>query len=142
MQIFTIGFTRSSAEHFFARLKQAGVARLIDIRLNTRSQLAGFAKADDLAFFARKLCGIETLHRLDLAPTPEMLAAYRERRDWRSYERAFRRLLARRKIERLDSALFDGACLLCSESLPHHCHRRLVAEHLAGHWPGVVVTHL
>ncbi|EPE0459056.1 DUF488 family protein [Pseudomonas aeruginosa] len=32
--------------------------------------------------------------------------------------------------------------LLCSEDKPHHCHRRLVAEYLAGKWPNVEIVHL
>lgn len=142
MKLFTIGFTRTSAERFFGRLRHAGVRRLIDVRLNNVSQLAGFAKAGDLGYFGRELCGIETVHRLDLAPTAEMLAAYRDKRDWTAYAAGFRRLLARRRIERLERGLFEGACLLCSEATPHQCHRRLVAEYLQAKWPGVEVEHL
>ena len=77
MQLFTIGFTRSSAEAFFGRLQRAGVRRVIDVRLNNRSQLAGFAKRDDLAWFLRALGGIAYQHDAGLAPTPALLAAYR-----------------------------------------------------------------
>jgi uncharacterized protein (DUF488 family) len=144
MKLFTIGFTKSSAAHFFGRLKAAGVTRLIDVRLNRNSQLAGFAKEGDLAYFARELCGIETEAAPELAPTAEMLGAYRAREiDWAEYAARFRRLIARRRIEtRLDAARLDGACLLCSEALPHHCHRRLVAAYLAEKWDGVEVVDL
>ena len=144
MKLFTIGFTQSSAAHFFGRLKRAGVARLIDVRQYNSSQLSGFAKAEDLAFFARSLCGIETVHLPDLAPTAAMLEDYRTNKaaNWTAYAAQFRRLIARRRIERLGRALFDGACLLCSEATPHRCHRRLVAEYLQDKWAGIEVEHL
>jgi uncharacterized protein (DUF488 family) len=148
MKLFTIGFTRTSAEHFFARLKQAGVRKLVDVRLNRTSQLAGFAKAGDLAYFTRALCGIETEAMPELAPTAEMLATYRAARAagaataWPDYTRAFRDLIAERRIEILDRDQLDGACLLCSEALPHHCHRRIVAEYLREKWRDVEVVDL
>ena len=143
MKLFTIGFTQSSAEHFFGRLKDAGVRRLVDVRLNRGSQLSGFAKGGDLAYFAQALCGIETEAILELAPTPEMLETYRKGRgDWAGYAAKFRRLIAKRRIETLDRARLDGACLLCSEALPHHCHRRIVAEYLREKWGAVEVVDL
>ena len=144
MKLFSIGFTKSSAERFFGRLSRAGVKRLIDTRLNATSQLSGFAKAGDLEYFARTICGIETMHLLELAPTAELLAEYRRDppANWSDYAAKFRRLIARRRIERLERTLFDGACLLCSEATPHHCHRRLVAEYLREKWRDVEVEHL
>jgi uncharacterized protein (DUF488 family) len=142
VKLFTIGFTRSSAERFFTRLRQAGVKRLIDVRLNNVSQLAGFAKTDDLGYFTQELCGIETTHLLELAPTEDMLKTYRSDKNWSDYAARFRRLIARRKIERLDRTLFDGACLLCSEAEPHPCHRTLVAEYLREKWGDVSIAHL
>jgi uncharacterized protein (DUF488 family) len=143
MKLFTIGFTKTSAEHFFARLKAAGVKTVIDVRLNNASQLAGFAKKDDLAFFARTICGAGYEHLPELAPTAEMLKIYRQSKDgWPAYARAFLELMTRRKIERLDRARIDGCCLLCSEAVPHHCHRRLVAEYLRDKWGDVEIEHL
>jgi len=144
MKLFTIGFTQTSAAHFFGRLKRAGVQRLIDVRLNRRSQLAGFAKEGDLAWFAQAICGIETETIPELAPTPAMLDAYRkDGRDWPAYAAKFRRLIARRRIETvLSPARLDGACLLCSEALPHHCHRRVVAAYLREKWGDVEVVDL
>ena len=143
MKLFTIGFTRSSAEHFFGRLRRAGVKRIVDVRLSNSSQLAGFAKRDDLAYFARALCGMEYAHRPDLAPTQALFDGYKKRKGpWDDFERAFLDLMAERRIEDTDPALLDGGCLLCSEDKPHRCHRRLVAEYLRGKWPGMDIEHL
>jgi uncharacterized protein (DUF488 family) len=144
MKIFTIGFTKKSAETFFGKLKKAGVKRLVDIRLNNVSQLAGFTKRDDLRFFARAICGIEYVHELELAPTQEILDAYKkEKGDWRVWEREFGKLIRKRRIEEtVPRELLDGACLLCSEEKPEHCHRRLVAEYLREKWGNVEIVHI
>jgi uncharacterized protein (DUF488 family) len=143
MQLFTIGFTKTSAENFFTRLKRAGVRRLLDVRLNNVSQLAGFAKKDDLAYFADALCGAEYKPMPKLAPTREMLDAYRKKNiTWAEYEDMFRKLIKDREIERLNPDVFDGGCLLCSEDKPHHCHRRIVAEYLQSKWTDVDIVHL
>ena len=143
MKLFTIGFTKTSAEGFFARLSKAGVRALVDVRLNNVSQISGFAKRDDLRYFVRALCGISYVHRPELAPTAEMLGAYRAEKDgWKPYVDKFLTLMARRKIEDVDRAALDGGCLLCSEDKPHHCHRRLVAEYLQEKWGGVEIEHL
>jgi uncharacterized protein (DUF488 family) len=144
MNLYTIGFTKKSAEAFFTRLQRAGVRRVVDVRLNNNSQLAGFSKRDDLAYFLRSIAGIEYVHLLDLAPTQELLDRYRKvDRDWPAYERDFLALMASRQIETsVPPNLLDGGCLLCSEHQPHHCHRRLVAEYLRARWAGVQVEHL
>ena len=145
MKLFTIGFTKKSAEEFFTTLGNAGVKRIVDIRLNNVSQLAGFAKRDDLRYFAHAIAGIDYVHRLDLAPTAEILNPYRadKKSVWPTFEREFLELLRSRHVEKtLPHALCDHGCLLCSEDKPDHCHRRLVAEYLAEHWRGVHITHL
>ena len=144
-RIYTIGFTRKSAEEFFALLRGAGVETLVDIRLYNRSQLAGFAKRDDLAWFAHEIAGIEYVHLPELAPTPELFDAFKKRGgSWAAFERGFRQLLKERgAVERFDRKLLrKRPCLLCSEAAPEHCHRRLVAEALATAEPGVRVVHL
>jgi uncharacterized protein (DUF488 family) len=146
VEIYTIGFTKTTAEHFFARLARAGIKRLLDVRLNNQSQLAGFAKRDDLAFFLRELCAAEYEHAPLLTPTQDMLDAYKKRRDvsWSEYEQRFLDLMSERSIERhLEPAEFETpTVLLCSEATPDHCHRRLVVEYLVSHWPGVTAVHL
>lgn len=145
MKLFTIGFTKKSAESFFTKLQRAGVRRLVDIRLNNVSQLAGFAKRDDLRYFAKAICGIEYVHVPDLAPTAQMLERFKKNRDgdWASYERQFLDLMRTRRVEStLAPEFLDRACLLCSEDRPQQCHRRLVAEYLQEQWGDVEVEHI
>jgi uncharacterized protein (DUF488 family) len=144
MKLFTIGFTKKSAEKFFGLLRLSGTKRVVDVRLNNVSQLAGFAKRDDLSYFLRAIGGMEYIHVPELAPTQQMLDAYKkERGDWKEYENRFLGLMKERKIEeKLPRSIFDGGCLLCSEDTAHHCHRRLVAEYLSQHWGDVEVKHL
>jgi uncharacterized protein (DUF488 family) len=144
VKLWTIGFTKKSAEDFFDTLQAAGASHLIDVRLHNVSQLAGFAKRDDLRFFLKAICGMEYAHLPLLAPTAELLDDYRKKRiDWAGYEAGFLRLMAERQVEKeLTPERLEGGCLLCSEEKPHRCHRRLVAEYLNEHWGGIEVTHL
>lgn len=143
MRLYTIGFTRKSAEAFFSSLNRAGVRRIVDVRLNNVSQLAGFSKRDDLAYFSRALCGADYLHLPLLAPTPDMLARYRKGGGWEQYAREFTALMAERRIgQALTRGTLADACLLCSEHEPGRCHRSLAADFLRSEWKDVEVTHL
>lgn len=144
MKVFTIGFTQTTAESFFSRLARAGVRRIVDVRLNNVSQLSGFAKRNDLAYFLEHLCGADYVHTPELAPTDELLSAYRKgHQTWDAYAAAFTELLASRRIEEtLRPNLREGDCLLCSEAKPHRCHRRLVVEYLQRKWGGIDVVNL
>jgi uncharacterized protein (DUF488 family) len=143
MKLFTIGFTKTSAAHFFSRLSKAHVKKLIDVRLNNVSQLSGFAKKDDLRYFTKAILGIGYEHMPELAPTKDMLDEYKKSRgSWSVYAEKFLDLMARRKIENIDKSKLDEGCLLCSEDKPHHCHRRLVAEYLKNKWSDVEIEDL
>ena len=144
MKIFTIGFTKKSAETFFSLLKKSGAKRVVDVRLNNLSQLAGFAKKDDLKYFLGAICGMEYLHLPELAPTQQMLDEYKKRKgDWSVYEGRFLDLMKSREIEKtLSRDVLSNACLLCSEDKPQHCHRRLVAEYLGEKWGEAEIVHL
>ena len=144
MKVYTIGFTKKSASYFFETLRQSGAKRLVDVRLNNVSQLAGFAKKDDLEYFLNQICRMQYLHLPELAPTRELLDAYRkEHRDWDTYRREFLALMEERRIARMPiKRAINNACLLCSEDTPEHCHRRLVAEYLQQHWGNVEIVHL
>jgi uncharacterized protein (DUF488 family) len=143
--VFTIGFTETTAENFFDRLFSNGVRKVIDVRLWNRSQLSGFAKATDLAFFLDRLGTATYQHEPLLAPTEDLLSAYRAKRlNWVDYETSFLALMRAREVEkRLSAEMFADACLLCSEKLPHRCHRRLVVDYLCNKWGGgLSVRHL
>lgn len=134
--VFTIGFTQTTAKGFFDRLLNSGVKKVVDVRLHNTSQLAGFAKAEDLAYFLKKIGNIDYVHQPLLAPTDAMLKSYKkEKGDWATYESKFVALMAERRIESsLRPDMFDGCCLLCSEAKPHHCHRRIVCDYLNNKW--------
>ena len=145
MEIYSIGFTQKTGEQFFGILKDAGVRRLMDVRLNNVSQLAGFSKRDDLAYFLRVILDAEYLHEPLLAPTQEMLDAYKKQKgNWDDYALAFTALMRARQIERhLDKESFlQPTALLCSEPTAENCHRRLVLEYLQEHWGGISFKHL
>jgi len=144
MKLFTIGFTKKSAEEFFTRLQRSGVQRVVDVRLNNTSQIAGFAKARDLKYFLHTIAGIDYVHIPDLAPTQDIVDDFKKRKgSWTEYERKFKDLMVNRRIaETAATVLREKDCLLCSEHTPEHCHRRLVAEHVQEHLPNVEVEHL
>lgn len=145
MEIYSIGFTQRSAAEFFGTLRSAGIRRLLDVRLNNTSQLAAFAKRDDLAYFLGALCGAEYRHEPLLAPTQEMLDAYKKRKgEWAEYERDFLALMRERGIENAlgREEFAEPTVLLCSEWAAEHCHRRLVLEYLSEAWGNLVIHHL
>ena len=144
INLFTIGFTKKSAEVFFGKIRDAGVQKVIDIRLNNASQLAGFAKKNDLAYFLKTICGCNYRHEPLLAPTKPILDAYKNKAiTWHEYEKQFNELLKERKAHDLiTESELHRACLLCSEDTPDHCHRRLAAEYFRGHFTGLEIAHL
>ena len=144
MKVFTIGFTQKTAEKFFGLHKRSGARRVVDVRLNNVSQLAGFAKKNDLAYFAKQIAGMDYVHMPELAPTQDILDEYKKNKgDWAVYEHKFLELMERRQVEKsVPREVIDDGCLLCSEDKPHHCHRRLVAEYLKRHWGTLEVNHL
>ncbi len=143
-KLFTIGFTKKNAQTFFSKIRKAGVTRLIDIRLNNVSQLAGFAKRDDLIFFLKELCDCDYRHMPNFAPTKEILDAYKNKEiSWDEYVKRFSKLIQERSIEsQITAQELNNACLLCSEPTPEQCHRRLVAEYLKEKFGDIEITHL
>lgn len=143
--IHTIGFRKKSLEEFIGRLREAGVDAIIDIRLRNTSQLAGYTKRDDLDFLLREGFDIAYEHRLELAPTAEILDTYRADKDWPAYERRFGPLMVERQMERVADEIFaryQRPCLLCSEPTADKCHRRLTAEYWQEHVPELEIVHL
>ena len=144
IQLFTIGFTQKNAENFFTTLRKARIRRILDIRLNNVSQLAGFAKRDDLRFFLKEICIADYYHLPECAPTVEILDEFKKNKgSWETYVQRFCPLIRSRRIETvLTPELLDYGCLLCSEPTPQKCHRRLVAEYLQERVGDLVVTNL
>ncbi len=146
IETYTIGFTKKTAKDFFEKLKQSGAKRIVDVRLNNVSQLAGFAKKTDLIYFLKTLSGMNYIHIPDMAPTKNILDEYKKNKgDWTVYEDKFLTLMAQRRIEEQDiKNILHQGCLLCSEPEPEHCHRRLVMEYLKKKWTQdiIKVTHL
>src|SRR5678816_2902149 len=144
MKVFTIGFTKKNAENFFETLRRSGAKRVVDIRLNNVSQLAGFAKKQDLVYFLEKICQMDYVHVPLLAPTQVILDAYKKQRgSWEEFEQRFLGLMKERRIEEtISPEVVAAGCLLCSEDEPDHCHRRLVAEYLRLHWGDVEIEPL
>lgn len=135
IDVYTIGFTKKNAEEFFSFIRKSEISTLIDVRLNNISQLAGFAKRDDLKFFLKEICNAEYVHVPELAPTKKMLDQYKKgETSWEIYEEKFLNLMGQRNIEKsVTPTLLEYGCLLCSEHEPHFCHRRLVVEYLNEH---------
>lgn len=144
LRVFTIGFAETSAADFFSLLRNSGAKRVLDVRLNNTSQLAGFTKKQDLRFFLREICQMDYRHLPELAPTQQLLDAFKKHKgSWQAYERDFNELIGKREIDKsLSPDLLDLGCLLCSEKSPEKCHRRLVAEYLKRQWSDVVISHL
>ena len=145
MEVYSIGFTKKTAQQFFDLLRRERIRRLLDVRLNNVSQLAGFTKRDDLKYFLREICSTEYLHEPLLAPTQEILDAYKKKHGgWEEYEQKFLALMSERNIEqRLDRSIFSvPTVLLCSEPTPERCHRRLVLDYLSNKWGTLSVRHL
>ena len=135
MNVYTIGFTEKNAKTFFSLIKNSGVQRVVDVRLNNVSQLSGFAKRNDLVYFLKELCDVDYIHVPELTPTKLILDSYKNKEiTWDIYEEKFTNLMSQRNIEHtLDKRILDDGCLLCSEHLPHHCHRRIVVDYLNKH---------
>jgi uncharacterized protein (DUF488 family) len=145
MEIYSIGFTQKNASEFFGALKTHGIGRLLDVRLNNTSQLAGFAKQSDLPYFLHEICGAAYEHERLLAPTQDILDTYKKcKGDWDTYSEAYLSLIRSRKVESVLSkeSFQRKTVLLCSEATAEHCHRRLALEYLQQHWKGVEIRHL
>ncbi|MFO8241096.1 MAG: DUF488 domain-containing protein [Dissulfuribacterales bacterium] len=142
--LYTIGFTKKKAETFFELIKKNNIKCVIDIRLNNISQLAGFAKRDDLKYFLRQICNCEYRHMPEIAPTREILDGYKKKQiSWDEYVEQYNALIKKRKIEsKLSLSELDGSCFLCSESTADICHRRLAAEYLKKHNKELKIKHI
>ena len=143
MRICTIGFSGKSAQQFFVCLTNAGVEQLIDVRRSNNTLYSGFTRMRDLPYFLGRLCQITYIHEPDFAPSLELLRDYqsrlkRNKKDpdaWPAFADRFTEEISARPIVDLfrhHVSDVTTVCLLCSEATEHHCHRRLLAEHIRG----------
>lgn len=150
MNLYTIGFTKKTAEQFFETLKKHEIHLLIDVRLNNSSQLSGFAKCDCLPYFLKELCCAEYLHLPEFAPTQEILDDYKKKRiSWEDYESKYLSLIQNRDNDKGICKYFAetyqqyrNIVLLCSELIAEKCHRRLAAELICKSNKEISLTHL
>lgn len=145
--LYTIGYTKKSLADFIGRLQRAGVDCVVDIRLQNTSQLAGFAKRDDLEFLLTQGFGIAYVHMVELAPTEELLGDYKSKRDWDDYVERFAELIGERDmvstfLQVVQQDSWRKPCLLCAEDSSEHCHRRLLAEAIKDRVEDLEVVHL
>lgn len=143
MRIYTLGFSHKSAEEFFDILRESGVRRVVDIRRSNTNQLAGFTKKDDLRYFLRVILDMPYTHELALAPSGDLMHAYRhDEVGFDEFSKQLREEYDAGEVSSLDRSLFDDAVLLCSEADPSTCHRLVAAEYLAEVWDDVEIVHL
>lgn len=146
MILFTIGFTQKSAETFFELIKENQIELLIDVRLNNKSQLAGFSKGTDLDYFLKEICNCKYMHCQEYAPTKEILDDYKKKKiSWKEYVEQFIPLMEKRDFPQTFIKRFAGyerICLLCSEPTPEQCHRRLLAEMVKSENDAIIIKHI
>ena len=146
MTLYTIGFTQKTAEQFFELIKNNNIECLVDIRLNNKSQLAGFTKGNDLAYFLKSICNCDYVHCIEYSPTKELLSNYQKGLvSWEEYEVLFDSIMEERKTYKHfydEFKKYNAVCLLCSEPTPEHCHRRLVAEKIQSADKNIKIIHL
>ena len=146
MVLYTIGFTQKSAQQFFELIKSNNIDILVDIRLNNKSQLAGFTKGDDLRYFLKEICNCEYQHCIEYAPTKDILDGYKKKTiSWDEYVRQYIPLMQKRNVVQKFAERFSkyrAVCLLCSEPTPEDCHRRLLSEMIIADYPAITVKHI
>lgn len=146
MNIYTIGFTQKSAEQFFELIKKNHIELLVDVRLNNKSQLAGFTKGTDMRYFLAAICQCKYKHCIEYAPTKDILDGYKNKSiTWENYVEQYDRLMNKRgdyKNFVTNFSSYNNVCLLCSEPTAEQCHRRLIAELIAQTSPQVTIKHI
>jgi len=143
-KLYTIGFTQKSAEEFFTTLEQNNVESILDIRFNNDNHLSSFARKKHLPFLLNQILGCKYDYLPVLAPTRELFKGYKDGIiSWPVYCNKYISTLKEIQPESfITEGQLNNACLLCSESTPKKCHRRLAAEYLAGKFPDTRIKHL
>lgn len=146
MILYNIGYARKSAKRFFEEIKEHEIEIIVDIRLGNTSQLAGFTKKDDLAYFLKEICGCTYEHRPDLAPTKEMMDEYKSKSITREeFERRYCEIVRGRGAISGFADKYGGyerIGLLCSGADITSCHQQLLSTMLAGQEPSLTVVNV
>ena len=139
MVLYTIGFTQKSAQQFFELIKSNNIDMLVDIRLNNKSQLAGFTKGADLRYFLEEICNCKYQHCIEYAPTKDILDNYKKKViSWDEYVRQYIPLMQKRHVVQKFVERFSKY----SEATPEYCHRRLLSEMIVAECPAITVKHI
>lgn len=144
LELFTIGYTKKSAEKFFGIITNNKIEIVADVRLYNSTQLAGFSKSTDLQYFLKKICGCNYIALKHLAPNPSLFENYKNgKTTWNGYEKIYNRFLdTQANLDFFYAFKNKRICILCAESTPEHCHRRLIAEKISKTYDNVKITHL
>ena len=127
--LFTFGYEGLSIDGFIARLKEAKVEMIVDVRELPLSRKKGFSKTA----FREALCaaGIGYQHVPALGCPKSIRDQYRLNGDWRTYTQGFLAHLDTKKTEiraLAVAARASQACLVCYEADHNFCHRTYVAR--------------
>jgi uncharacterized protein (DUF488 family) len=142
-KLYTIGYEGASVEALVAALKEAGVARILDIRYSPYSRRDEFSQ--DALVPALAAYGVAYTHIRALGNPPAGREAARL-----GHMVVYREVMGNHLKapegqaglhEALALATAEAVCLLCLERAARHCHRSIVAEALAA-MGGFAVEHL
>jgi uncharacterized protein (DUF488 family) len=129
--VFTIGYEQRSQAELVGVLVHAGVSLLVDVRELPLSRRRGFSKTSLAA--ALEAAGIAYVHERALGNPKPYRDAWK-RGDAVAGSAGYRAHIAEEASESVDAlarrVAEGGACLLCVEHDPAHCHRTLLAEAL------------
>jgi len=144
LDLFTIGYTKKSAEKFFGIISENKIEIVADVRLYNSTQLAGFSKSWDLKYFLKQICNCSYIEMQEFAPTRSLFDNYKKGYiKWHEYERVYNEFLnTRANLDFFGAFQNKRICLLCAEDTPECCHRRLLAEKIAITYDNVTIVHL
>lgn len=144
MNLFTIGYTKKSAEKFFEIISDNKIEIVADVRLYNSTQLAGFSKSADLQYFLKRICNCSYIALKQLAPNPSLFENYKSgKTSWAEYEKIYNKFLdTQANLDFFYAFKNKRICILCAENTPEHCHRKLIAGKIAKIYDDITITHL
>lgn len=134
--IETISAYQTTARQFFEQLRRQRVELLLDVRLKNESQLCGFTKKADLAYFTETICEAKYIHDPMLAPDPLLLERYiKHWIDWREYAAQYRQALERHGAREHFQMQYGQYCqvyLLGTATKRRRSHSEVLKAYLKG----------